>query len=60
MEASHRPDPMLARSVIVTGTHYSTTTLVGALLQTAPEFHLLHEPLNPWPTLSYDSLEPSR
>ncbi|MHA6332303.1 hypothetical protein ACXYL9_01360 [Qipengyuania sp. CAU 1752] len=60
MEASHRPDPMLARSVIVTGTHYSTTTLVGALLQTAPEFHLLHEPLNPQPTLSYDSLKPPR
>lgn len=52
-------DPLLARSVIVTGTHYSTTTLVGALLATAPEFHLLHEPLNPQPTLSYDSLEPA-
>ena len=53
-------DPLLARSVIVTGTHYSTTTLVGALLHTAPEFHLLHEPLNPEPTLSYDSLKPPR
>ncbi|WP_284123975.1 hypothetical protein [Parerythrobacter aestuarii] len=51
-------DPLLAGSVIVTGTHYSATTLVGALLATAPEFHLLHEPLNPQPTLSYDSLRP--
>lgn len=60
MGAEDRPDPLLARSVIVTGTHYSTTTLVGALLHTAPEFHLLHEPLNPEPTPSYDSLSPPR
>ncbi|UIP07236.1 hypothetical protein LY632_02220 [Erythrobacter sp. SDW2] len=60
MGAQDRPDPLLARSVIVTGTHYSTTTLVGALLHTAPEFHLLHEPLNPEPTPSYDSLGPPR
>lgn len=60
MGATQRPDPLLARSVIVTGTHYSATTLVGALLHTAPEFHLLHEPLNPEPTPSYDSLRPAR
>ena len=60
MAEQHCPDPLLARSVIVTGTHYSTTTLVGALLDTASEFTLLHEPLNPRPTLSYDSLAPPR
>lgn len=58
MEDTSRTDPLLARSVIVTGAHYSATTLVGALLHTAPEFHLLHEPLNPEPTLSFDSLQP--
>jgi hypothetical protein len=58
MEATNQTDALLARSVIVTGAHYSATTLVGSLLHTAPEFHLLHEPLNPQPTLSYDSLRP--
>mgnify|MGYP000117886545 CR=1 FL=1 len=49
---------LLQRSVIVTGTHYSMTTLVGRLLATAPEFHILHEPTNPEPTLSYVSINP--
>lgn len=49
---------LLQRSIIVTGTHYSMTTLVGRLLATAPEFHILHEPTNAEPTLSYRSIHP--
>lgn len=49
---------LLQRSIIVTGTHYSMTTLVGRLLATAPEFHILHEPTNAEPTLSYASIAP--
>lgn len=60
MKAPAHLTELLRRSVIVTGTHYSTTTLVGAVLATAPEFRLLHEPLNPRPTASYDSLRPAR
>ncbi|GAA4047799.1 sulfotransferase [Parerythrobacter jejuensis] len=60
MEPAANPFDLLSRSVIVTGTHYSMTTLTGALLATADEYHLLHEPLNPEPTLSYDSLRPPR
>lgn len=46
-------------SILVTGTHYSMTTLAGRLLASAPEYHLLHEPLNAEPTPSYDSVAPS-
>lgn len=45
-------------SLVVTGTHYSMTTLAGRLLECLPEFHLLHEPTNAEPTLSYDALDP--
>lgn len=50
---------LLRSSVLVTGSHYSMTTLIGRLLAVAPEFHLLHEPANARPTLSYDSLKPA-
>lgn len=52
------PESLFARSVIVTGTHYSATTLVGRMLECAPEFHLLHEPTNAAPTLGFDSTDP--
>ena len=49
---------LLGSSIVVTGTHYSMTTLAGRLLAAGDEFHLLHEPTNPRPTLSYDSIRP--
>ncbi|ABC64611.1 hypothetical protein [Erythrobacter litoralis] len=58
MSADLRLFDLLQRSVVVTGTHYAATTVVGSLLATAPEFHMLHEPLNPEPTRSYDSIRP--
>ena len=58
MQGTAQTESLLTRSVIVTGAHYSATTLVGSLLHTAPQFHLLHEPLNPEPTPSFDSLRP--
>ena len=51
---------LLGSSIVVTGTHYSMTTLAGRLLAAGGEFHLLHEPTNPRPTLSYDSIQPPR
>lgn len=58
MPPTTTPDQLYRASVIVTGTHYSATTLVGRMLECASEFHLLHEPLNAQPTLGYDSLAP--
>jgi hypothetical protein len=55
-----RKEDLFRSSVVVTGTHYSTTTLVGRIVGAAPEFHVVHEPLNAKPTLSYDSLAPDR
>lgn len=43
-------------SVIVTGTHYSMSTLMGQIIAQAPEYHLVHEPLNPKPTLGYNAI----
>ncbi|MFY0634051.1 MAG: hypothetical protein JXQ91_09565 [Vannielia sp.] len=44
---------LFSNSVIVTGTHYSMSTLMGALLGTSPDFNVVHEPLNHQPTLGY-------
>ena len=49
---------LFRQSVIVTGTHYSMSTLTGQILGTAPEFHVIHEPLNAEPTLGYAALAP--
>nr|WP_137677112.1 sulfotransferase domain-containing protein [Parerythrobacter lutipelagi] len=51
-------DELFRSSVVVTGTHYSMTTLVGRILGASPDFHLVHEPTNASPTLSYDSIRP--
>lgn len=59
-ETAATREELFRSSVVVTGTHYSMTTLTGRLLAAAPEFHLLHEPTNPEPTLSHDSLAPQR
>ncbi|GAA4642361.1 hypothetical protein GCM10023115_05320 [Pontixanthobacter gangjinensis] len=59
MAADILQSDLLRSSVIVTGSHYSMTTLIGRLLASAPQFHLLHEPTNAQPTLSYDSLAPT-
>lgn len=60
MSAGVPSSRLLGSSIVVTGTHYSMTTLAGRLLAAADEFHLLHEPTNPQPTLSYDSIQPQR
>ncbi|MFC3200248.1 hypothetical protein ACFOEW_00235 [Alteromonas oceani] len=43
-------------SVIVTGTHYSMSTLVGQIIGKSPSFNVVHEPLNYQPTLGYNSI----
>lgn len=44
---------LFSASVIVTGTHYSMSTLVGQIIGLTPDFNLVHEPLNHQPTLGY-------
>jgi hypothetical protein len=51
-------DELFQASVVVTGTHYSMSTLVGQILGQAPEFNVVHEPLNAEPTLGYNALGP--
>ena len=51
-------EALFANSVVVTGTHYSMSTLTGKIIGQAPEFHVVHEPLNAEPSLSYSSLNP--
>lgn len=60
MASNSADSTLLARSVLVTGTHYSMTTLVGRLVAASGAFHLLHEPANAQPTLSYASIKPAR
>ncbi|MBC57581.1 MAG: hypothetical protein CL814_11705 [Confluentimicrobium sp.] len=46
-------DALFRDSVIVTGTHYSMSTLVGRILGAAETFNLVHEPLNHESPLGY-------
>jgi hypothetical protein len=58
MVSASARDELFRSSVVVTGTHYSMTTLAGRILAAAPGFHMVHEPTNARPTLSYDSIRP--
>lgn len=49
-------DQLFSQSVIVTGTHYSMSSLTGQILGEAPEFNVVTEPLNASPTLSYTAI----
>ncbi len=40
-------------SVLVTGSHYSITTLIGMILAQSSQFHMLNEPVNRESTLSF-------
>lgn len=51
-------EQLFAQSVVVTDTHYSTTTLMGAILGCSSHFHVVQEPLNAEPTLGFHSLAP--
>ncbi|MCB4457234.1 sulfotransferase domain-containing protein [Leisingera sp. McT4-56] len=44
---------LFSKSVIVTGTHYSMTTLLGRILGASKSFNVVHEPLNHQPPLGY-------
>lgn len=44
-------------SVVVTGSHYSMTTVLGALLGLSPRFHLVNEPVNLEATLSFRTVD---
>src|SRR5690349_18063982 len=50
------PESLYRSSVVVTGSFYSTTTLLGAILAQSPHFNLVHEPLNFEPPLSFRSV----
>lgn len=43
-------------SIVVTGAHYSITTLLGAILDASPAYHMVHEPANPEGTLSFQTI----
>lgn len=50
------PGHLLAQyrsSLLVTGAHYSITTLLGAILAQSDRFHLVHEPVNHEATISF-------
>lgn len=40
-------------SVLVSGSHYSITTLLGAILAESTQFHMVHEPVNHESTISF-------
>lgn len=52
-------DALFRDSVIVTGTHYSMSTLVGRILGAAETFNLIHEPLNHERPLGYATVPTS-
>jgi hypothetical protein len=47
---------LFRESVIVTGTHYSMSSLMGRIIAASPDFNLVHEPLNHRPTLGYATI----
>lgn len=53
-------EKFFSRSVIVTGTHYSMSTLIGRILAKSYNFKFVHEPLNAEPTLGYAALDSER
>lgn len=48
---------LFSESVIVTGTHYSMSTLMGQIIGAHSDFHLVHEPLKHRTTLSHQIIQ---
>lgn len=51
-------DALYRSSIVVCGTHYSTTTIIGTILEQSPDFHMLYEPTSAQSAVRHDTTLP--